>query len=164
MMCEGGAIDWLCHANDAVGTFHEVLEFDDAVKVAWDFYRKHPEDTLIVVTGDHETGGLTLGFAGTKYKSLIPTDTLSFAKQVITDSNDVPLPDVTPFYQEYNQDLIEVQRDLTRFAVPDQDAADDAGDLVVWFGCIALLFAVIGGVIFWRYRRAAGQKRDIAEN
>ncbi len=69
MMCEGGAIDWLCHANDAVGTFHEVLEFDDAVKVAWDFYRKHPEDTLIVVTGDHETGGLTLGFAGTKYKS-----------------------------------------------------------------------------------------------
>ena len=105
-----------------------------------------------------------LFFAGTKYKSLIPTDTLSFAKQVITDSNDVPLPDVTPFYQEYNQDLIEVQRDLTRFAVPDQDAADDAGDLVVWFGCIALLFAVIGGVIFWRYRRAAGQKRDIAEN
>lgn len=69
MMCEGGAIDWLCHANDAAGTFNEVREFDDAVQVAYDFYRKHPEDTLIVVTGDHETGGLTLGFAGTKYKS-----------------------------------------------------------------------------------------------
>ena len=69
MMCEGGAIDWLCHANDAAGTFNEVLEFDDAVQVAFDFYQKHPDDTLIVITGDHETGGLTLGFAGTKYKS-----------------------------------------------------------------------------------------------
>ena len=57
-------------------------------------------------------------FAGTKYKSLIPTDAVSFAKQVITDSNDVPLADVSPFYREYNKDLIEVQKDLTRFTAP----------------------------------------------
>ena len=43
--------------------------FDNSVKVALDFYKKHPDDTLIVVTGDHECGGLTLGFAGTKYGS-----------------------------------------------------------------------------------------------
>ncbi len=71
MMVEGGAIDWLCHANDAAGSLAEVIEFDNAVKVAYAFYLKHPEDTLIVVTGDHETGGLTLGFAGTGYSSFI---------------------------------------------------------------------------------------------
>ena len=54
-------------------------------------------------------------FAGEKYKSLIPIDALSYAKQVITDSNDRPLPSVAPFYSEYNKDLIKVQKDLTRF-------------------------------------------------
>ena len=98
-------------------------------------------------------------FAGTKYKSLIPTDTIAFAKQVITDSNDNPLPDVTPFYQEYNKDLIEVQRDLTRFAVSDQDAGDDAADLVVWCGAIVLLLALIGGVIFYRHRKASAPQQ-----
>lgn len=71
MMAEGGAIDWLCHANDAAGTLMEILEFDKAVQAAYEFYLKHPADTLIVVTGDHETGGLTLGFAGTGYTSHI---------------------------------------------------------------------------------------------
>ena len=54
-------------------------------------------------------------FAGEKYKSIIPQDAFSFAKQVITDGNDRPLSDVKPFYQEYGRDLMEVQRDLTRF-------------------------------------------------
>ena len=54
-------------------------------------------------------------FTGEKYKSLIPTDAISFAKQVITDSEDRPLPEVGPFYRECNKDLIAVQRDLTRF-------------------------------------------------
>lgn len=67
IMVEGGKIDWACHANDAVAAIIDTLAFDDAIKVAYDFYLKHPKDTLIVVTGDHETGGLTLGFAGTKY-------------------------------------------------------------------------------------------------
>jgi alkaline phosphatase len=69
MMVEGGKIDWTCHANDAATAVKDVLAFDDAIKVAYDFYQAHPEETLIVVTGDHETGGLTLGFAGTKYAS-----------------------------------------------------------------------------------------------
>ena len=58
-------------------------------------------------------------FAGEKYKSLIPTDAVSFAKQVITDHNDVPLDDVEPFYREYNDALIKVQKDLTRFTSAD---------------------------------------------
>ncbi len=71
MMTEGGKIDWMCHANDAAATLHEIIAFDNAIKVAFDFAQKHKDDTLIVVTGDHETGGLTLGFAGTGYKSYI---------------------------------------------------------------------------------------------
>jgi alkaline phosphatase len=69
MMVEGGKIDWTCHANDARTAIMDTLEFDNAIKVAYDFYQTHPEETLIVVTGDHETGGLTLGFAGTQYDS-----------------------------------------------------------------------------------------------
>ncbi len=71
IMTEGGKIDWMCHANDAGTTMREVIDMDKAVKVACEFAEKHPDETLIVVTGDHETGGLTLGFAGTGYNSYI---------------------------------------------------------------------------------------------
>ncbi len=67
IMVEGGKIDWACHANDAAASIKDTLAFDAAIKEAVDFYKENPEDTLIVVTGDHETGGLTLGFAGTGY-------------------------------------------------------------------------------------------------
>lgn len=67
MMIEGGKIDWACHANDARTVIDDVIAFDNAIKVALDFYNKHKDETLIVVTGDHETGGMTMGFAGTQY-------------------------------------------------------------------------------------------------
>ena len=57
-------------------------------------------------------------FAGEKYKSLIPLDAMDYAKQTVTDSNDVPLHDVEKFYSEYNADLIQVQNDLNRFSAP----------------------------------------------
>ncbi len=69
MMVEGGRIDWGCHANDAATVLKEILEFDSAVKVAYEFAKKHPNETLIVVTGDHETGALTTGFAGAGFAS-----------------------------------------------------------------------------------------------
>ena len=69
MMVEGGKIDWACHANDAGAAIHDVLAMDAAIRVALDFAKKHPKETLIVVTGDHETGGLTIGFAGTQYNT-----------------------------------------------------------------------------------------------
>ncbi len=58
MMIEGGKIDWSCHVNDGGGMIHEVGDFDNSVKVALDFYKKHPDSTTIIVTADHETGGL----------------------------------------------------------------------------------------------------------
>lgn len=69
IMVEGGKVDWACHANDAAASIMDTLAFDNAVSEAIAFAEKHPEDTLIVVTGDHETGGMTLGFAGTKYST-----------------------------------------------------------------------------------------------
>ena len=61
LMVEGGKIDWSSHANDAATTFQEVIDFEKAVQVAFHFYLTHPEETLIVVTADHETGGLSMG-------------------------------------------------------------------------------------------------------
>ena len=83
MMCEGGKIDWACHANDAASTIHDTQALADAVQVAIDFAEKHPTETLILVTGDHETGGLTIGFAGTDYDTylnLLKSQKISFAK------------------------------------------------------------------------------------
>jgi len=69
LMVEGGKIDWACHANDAAAAIHDTVAFDKAIAEAYEFYQKHPTETLIVVTGDHETGGMTIGFAGTRYSS-----------------------------------------------------------------------------------------------
>ena len=60
LMVEGGKIDWGCHANDPV-FITELIDMDNAVKVAYEFYEQHPDETLIVITADHETGGLALG-------------------------------------------------------------------------------------------------------
>lgn len=71
MMCEGGKIDWACHANDAGSSVNDTIAFADAVQVAIDFAAEHPDETLILVTGDHETGGLSIGFAGTDYDTYL---------------------------------------------------------------------------------------------
>lgn len=59
LMVEGSAIDFRCHASDIDGTVAETIDFDKAVQVAVDFARKD-KNTLVVVTADHETGGLSL--------------------------------------------------------------------------------------------------------
>lgn len=61
MMAEGGAIDHMGHGNEASGILLETKEFDTAVRMAYEFYKQHPRETLIVVTADHETGGMSLG-------------------------------------------------------------------------------------------------------
>jgi len=71
LMAEGGKIDWACHSNDAASAIREVIDFSDAIKVALEFYKKHPSQTLIVITADHETGGFSLGNGATKYDSYI---------------------------------------------------------------------------------------------
>ena len=83
MMVEGGKIDWACHANDAASTISDTLALDEAIQEAVAFYNEHPDETLILVTGDHETGGLTIGFAGTDYDTFLTNlenQKISYAK------------------------------------------------------------------------------------
>jgi alkaline phosphatase len=55
---ESENIDTASHLSDITSVIHEYREFDRAVGLAYEFYRKYPRETLILVTSDHETGGL----------------------------------------------------------------------------------------------------------
>ncbi|MDE7120031.1 MAG: alkaline phosphatase [Muribaculaceae bacterium] len=67
MMVEGGNIDHAGHANDGATNIIETINFDKTIGLICDFCRKHPHETLIVVTADHETGGMTVGNNTTGY-------------------------------------------------------------------------------------------------
>ena len=59
LMVEGSFIDWACHGNDAEELLFLMRDFDSTVAAAMDFADRTP-GTLVVVTADHETGGLTI--------------------------------------------------------------------------------------------------------
>ena len=110
MMIEGGSIDWAGHSNEAAANLFEVLALDQAVKTALKFYEKHPDETLIIVTGDHETGGMTMGFAGTGYAMYM--ERLAFQKcsvvkfeqllkAAMARKPDITFEDVKPMLTEY---------------------------------------------------------------
>jgi len=63
LMIEGGQIDWAGHNNDAGVLLHELLQFDDAVRTVYQ-WAKGRDDTLVLVTGDHETGSFGFSYAG----------------------------------------------------------------------------------------------------
>ena len=107
MMVEGGKIDWACHANDAAATISDTIALDNAVAEAVEFYNEHPDETLILVTGDHETGGLTIGYAGTDYDTFLQNfnnQKISYAK---FDS------DYVAGYKEDKTDFDTVMKDVT---------------------------------------------------
>ena len=60
-MVEGGKIDYGGHGNDAAACFQELTDFANAIDIVLAFCAKHPDESLVVVTADHETGGLQLG-------------------------------------------------------------------------------------------------------
>ena len=78
---EGGLIDWTCHSNDIGTCINEVLDFDKAIKVAYEFYQQHPDETIIVISADHETGGLVMG----KGPYELRTDLLRFQHKSINE-------------------------------------------------------------------------------
>jgi len=67
LMIEGSQIDWECHANKAAGSIRQTLLFDQAVEAAVDFAQRDG-NTLVIVTADHETGGMTLIGGGNEDK------------------------------------------------------------------------------------------------
>jgi alkaline phosphatase len=78
LMVEGGQIDWACHDNDAANAISDTIGFDEAVAVAQDYASLNP-NTLVIVTGDHETGGMSVS--------------LSYG-----EDGPFYMPDGTPFY------------------------------------------------------------------
>jgi len=70
LMVEGSQIDFACHGHDSTWMMDEMLDFDYAIKVALD-YAKEKGNTLVVVTADHETGGLTLPDPQGKYTNVV---------------------------------------------------------------------------------------------
>ncbi|MCS7035385.1 MAG: alkaline phosphatase [Saprospiraceae bacterium] len=59
LMIEGSQIDWACHKNNGEHTVQEMLDFDDAIGEALRF-AEQDGNTLVIVTADHETGGMAL--------------------------------------------------------------------------------------------------------
>ena len=99
MMVEGGAIDHAGHANDAATVIADVEEFDKALQRAVDFYKAHPDETLIVVTADHETGGMAIGYKTTNYDTFLTNlahQKMSYAKFDSTYVNNY-VKNQTPF-------------------------------------------------------------------
>ena len=70
LMVEGSQIDFACHGHDSTWMMDEMLDFNYAVKVALD-YAKEKGNTLVVVTADHETGGLSLPDPQGKYTNVV---------------------------------------------------------------------------------------------
>lgn len=95
IMAEGGKIDWAAHSNDGKTDILEVLDFADAVEVAYQFYLKHPNETLILVTADHDTGGMALGGGKGYTLNLNALDNQSSSIEVSKDS--------TTAYQNLNK-------------------------------------------------------------
>lgn len=86
MMVEGGNIDHAAHGNDGGAVVKEILNFNKCIRVAYDFYLQHPEETLIVITADHDTGGMTVGVNnGPKNITLKEMDCQKISKEQFND-------------------------------------------------------------------------------
>jgi alkaline phosphatase len=130
MMAESGKIDWACHANDAKATITEVIDFAEGVQVAIDFAAQHPDETLIIITGDHETGGMTIGYAATGYStafSILDKQTVSYVEfdSMITDMKEAN-PELTL------DEVLPVIKDCFGLIAPsDPDASVEANAAMV---------------------------------
>jgi alkaline phosphatase len=63
LMIEGGQIDWAGHNNDVGNLLHELLQFDEVVRYV-DHWASQRDDTLLIVTADHETGSFGFSYSG----------------------------------------------------------------------------------------------------
>lgn len=126
MMAESGKIDWAGHANDAKTNIEEVLDFEESIQVAIDFAKEHPDETLIIVTGDHETGGMTIGQATTGYDTfveILDNQKISYIAfdellgEMVEGNADLTFEDVMPVVTE-NFGLVDEVADAD---APDED-------------------------------------------
>lgn len=119
LMVEGGRIDHADHARDYKRCVVDTVAFDNAVKVALDYAAENP-DTLVVVTADHECGGLVLSsttseytegwapnFASGAYPTSETYSDLNILEEASHTSVDVPLFASGPMAIEFSRGLID---------------------------------------------------------
>ncbi|VVS91725.1 alkaline phosphatase [Desulfoluna spongiiphila] len=100
LMVEGGRIDYAAHCNDAAGTIYDTLALDAALAEAYAFYKKHPEETLIVVAADHETGGMAMGISLDSKGYFLKLDELFKVKASVEDVLTYVYPQMITDYPE----------------------------------------------------------------
>ena len=109
---EGGMIDYACHRNDIGNAINEILDLDKAIRVAYEFYQQHPDETIIVISADHETGGLVMGVG--PYE--LHTDLLRFQHKSIEELGRILNEQYKKAPQAFNWTVIEkVLKDLMGF-------------------------------------------------
>lgn len=104
IMVEGGNIDHVGHGNDGATVAVEVINFDRALGKAYEFYKQHPEETVIIVTADHETGGMSIGNGHVGYTShteYIPYQRMS--KDMFSRQGEELLKKGIPSWEEVKQ-------------------------------------------------------------
>lgn len=84
MMVEGGNIDHALHSNDAGTAMTEIYKFDEAIQIAYNFYLQHPDETLIVITADHDTGGMVIGRGGKYYADFNAINRQTISKDMLS--------------------------------------------------------------------------------
>lgn len=108
MMFEGGEIDHALHANDGGAAVKEVINFDQALALAFDFYRAHPDETLIIVTADHDTGGMSMvhprgaygGLANIDYQKVSKEQFSNYCKGLLRSRNVYTWDDMKEYLSE----------------------------------------------------------------
>jgi alkaline phosphatase len=87
LMVEGGQIDWAGHSNDAGDLLHQMIKFDESVQAVYDWV-KDRTDTLVVITGDHETGGFSFSYS----RNEIPEADSTIAGTGFSDTSSIYKP------------------------------------------------------------------------
>ena len=107
MMAEAGTIDYAAHSNDGGGVVRETLAFQDAIRIAYDFYLAHPQETLIVITADHNTGGMALANTFLHYEAnLKAISSQKISKDRFSDWCKRLLKDKTPITWEQMKEVL----------------------------------------------------------
>ncbi|MBQ7212225.1 MAG: alkaline phosphatase [Muribaculaceae bacterium] len=109
MMVEGGNIDHAAHANDGAAVIMGIIEFNQAIEVAYKFYLAHPDETLIVITADHDTGGMALsGGYSADNNDLSKINCQRISKDRFTDEMKAKIKDPNyafPSWKDYRKNL-----------------------------------------------------------
>ena len=96
LMVESGQIDWASHDNDAVNAINDTIDFDKIVKIANEFALQN-KNTLVIVTADHETGGMSSTLNSTGLSSedgpfYMPNGTAFYVNWTTTGHTDSNVP------------------------------------------------------------------------